>query len=186
MATFKADPNHTSVEFSAKHLMVTTVRGRFTEFEGEVKIDDNLDPLTATGTFTIQAGSITSNNEQRDGHLKSPDFFDAATYPTLSFKSTKVAKDGDGYKVTGDLTIRDVTRPVTLEVVVEDVFNDPFGMQRVGLAAIGEINRYDWGLTWNQTLEAGRMLVSDKIKLAIEAAFVRPVPAATEASAQTA
>lgn len=185
MATFKVDPNHTSIEFTAKHLMVTTVRGRFNEFEGEIEVDESLDPTTARGTFTIQAASVTTNNEQRDGHLKSPDFFDAASYPELTFKSTGVTKDGDGYKVTGDLTIRGTTRPVTLEAIVEQPFNDPFGMQRVGLTASTEINRYDWGLNWNQTLEAGRLLVSDKIKIAIEGAFVRPVPAAAETEAAT-
>lgn len=187
MASFKIDPNHSSIGFSAKHLMVTTVRGRFSEFEGEIDVDENLEPTTARGSFTIQAASVTTNNEQRDGHLKSPDFFDAASYPELTFKTTGVTKDGDGYKIAGDLSIRGTTRPITLEAVVEEPFSDPFGMQRVGLEATSEINRYDWGLNWNQTLEAGRLLVSPKIKLVIEAAFVRPVPAAeTETAAQTA
>lgn len=178
MATFKIDPNHSSIEFSARHMMVTNVRGRFTSFDGQVEIDENLDPATARGTVTMAADSITTNNEQRDGHLQSADFFDAATYPDLKFVTTKVEPLGDGYKVTGDLTIRDVTRPVQLEVVVEEPFIDPFGLQRVSLTATGTINRYDWGLTWNQTLEAGRVLVSQNIKLTIEAAFVRPAAAA--------
>lgn len=184
MATFQVDPNHTSIEFTAKHLMVTTVRGRFTEFTGQVEVDDNLDPTTARGTFTIQAASVTTNNEQRDGHLQSADFFDAGNYPELTFTSTGVERDGDGYRVTGDLTIRDVTKPITLEVVAEEPFQDPFGFQRVGLTAAAEINRKDWGLNWNQTLEAGRLLVSEKVKIVIEGALVRPV--AAEKAAQTA
>lgn len=188
MATFNLDPNHTSIEFSAKHLMVTTVRGRFTQFEGQVEVDDDLEPTTARGTVTIQTGSISTTSDQRDGHLRSPDFFDAANYPVMTFTATGVEHVGDfRYKVTGDLTIRDVTKPVTLDVELEDIITDPFGMQRVGLAAIAEINRTQWGLNWNQTLEAGRMLVSEKVKLTIDAALVRPVAAAEpEAATQTA
>jgi polyisoprenoid-binding protein YceI len=183
MATFQLDPNHTAVEFSAKHLMVTTVRGRFTQYEGQVEVSDDLDPTTASGTFTIKTGSVSTGNEQRDGHLQSPDFFDSATYPDMTFTSTGIRKDGDGYKVTGDLTIRDVTKPITLEVVIEDTFIDPFGLQRVGLMASAEINRTDWGLNWNQTLEAGRLLVSEKVKISVEGALVRPAAVET---AQTA
>ena len=185
MATFQIDPNHTAIEFSAKHLMVTTVRGRFTEFTGQVEVDDTLDPTTARGTFTLQAASVSTSNEQRDGHLKSADFFDVANYPELTFTATDVAKEGDGYKVTGDLTIRGVTKPITLDVVAEEAFTDPFGFERVGLTAAAEINRKDWGLNWNQTLEAGRLLVSEKVKIVVEGALVRPV-AAAESAAQTA
>jgi len=184
MATFQVDPSHTAIEFAAKHLMVTTVRGRFTEFAGQVEVDDNLDPTTARGTFTLQAASVTTNNEQRDGHLRSADFFDVANYPELSFTITGVETEGDGYRVSGDLTIRGVTKPIVLDVVAEQAFTDPFGFERVGLTAAAEINRTDWGLNWNQTLEAGRLLVSEKVKIVIEGAVVRPVAAQT--AAQTA
>jgi len=183
MATFQLDPNHTAVEFSTKHLMVTTVRGRFTEYAGQVEVSDDLDPSTAQGTFTIKTASVSTGNDQRDGHLRSADFFDAATYPDMTFTSTSVEKSGSGYQVTGDLTIRGITRPVTLDVSAEDAFVDPFGMERVGLTATAEINRTDWGLNWNQTLEAGRLLVSEKVKISVEGALVRP--AAVDA-AQTA
>ena len=174
------DASHSNIGFSAKHMMVTTVRGRFTDYQGEVLVEGD-DPTTARATFTIKTASIDTGNEQRDGHLRSGDFFDSETHPEITFVSTGVAPAGDGYRVTGDLTIRGVTRPVELAVEVEDKFVDPWGNERVGVTASGSINRTDWGLSWNQTLEAGRLLVGEKINLAIETALVRPagVPTAT-------
>ena len=180
--TFSIDPSHSSIEFATKHMMVTTVRGRFTEYAGQVEVDDVDSPSSVSGSFTIQAASLTTGNEQRDAHLRSADFFDAEGYPELTFTSTAVEPAGEGrYRVTGDLAIRGVTRPVTLDVEVEQPFNDPWGNQRVAISASGQINRNDWGLTWNQTLEAGRLLVSEKVTIAAEVALVRPVaaPAAT-------
>ncbi len=176
--TFTIDPSHSSIEFATKHMMVTTVRGRFTEYAGTVDVEDVAQPATARGTFTIKAASITTGNEQRDAHLRSADFFDAETYPELSFTSTSIElAGGNRYRVTGDLTIHGVTRPVTLEAEAEAPFVDPWGNERVAVSARGEINRTDWGLTWNQTLEAGRLLVSEKVTLAAEVALVRPVAA---------
>lgn len=177
---YSFDASHSNIGFSAKHMMVTTVRGRFTDYQGEVLVEGD-DPTTARATFTIKAASIDTGSEQRDGHLRSGDFFDAENHPEITFVSREIRRAGAGYKVTGDLTIRGVTRPVELDVEVEDKFIDPWGNERVGVTASGTINRTDWGLTWNQTLEAGRLLVSEKINLAIETALVRPagVPAAS-------
>lgn len=179
---FIVDSTHTSIGFGVKHMMVTTVRGRFTEFAGEIEVEGE-DPTTARGTVTIQTASIDTQNEQRDAHLRSADFFDAAQYPEVTYTISGVTKNGDSYRVNGDLTMHGVTRPVELTVAVEDAFLDPFGNQRIGIAATGTLNRTEWGLTWNQTLEAGRLLVSEQIKLEIEAALVRPVavPSATTA-----
>ena len=178
-STYTIDPAHSSIEFSTKHMMVTTVRGRFTEYGGEVEAASAGEPETARGSFAIKTASVDTGNEQRDGHLRSGDFFDVEKYPEITFRSTGIEKTGDNtYSVTGDLTIKDVTRPVTLAVEVEAAFNDPFGNERVGLSASTEINRTDWGLNWNQTLEAGRLLVSEKVKISAEVALVRPVAAA--------
>ena len=179
MATqFAIDPSHSTIEFGVKHMMVTTVRGRFTDYSGTVEVEDASRPETARGTFAIKAASITTNNEQRDAHLRSADFFDAENHPELTFVSTSIEPaGGNRYRVTGDLTMRGVTRPVTLEVETEEAFVDPWGNERVAVSAKGQIDRTEWGLTWNQTLEAGRMLVSEKVTIAAEVALVRPVAA---------
>ncbi len=177
---YQLDPAHTRIGFVARHAMVTKVRGQFRQFEGSAHLDPT-DPTKSSAQLTVEVASIDTGNEQRDGHLRSADFFDSETYPEITFVSTSVQPAGDGYRVTGDLTIRGVTRPVELAVEVEDKFVDPWGNERVGVTASGSINRTDWGLNWNQTLEAGRLLVSEKINLAIETALVRPagVPTAT-------
>lgn len=183
MAKYTLDTHHANIGFSVKHMMVTTVRGRFQEFAGEVEIEDD-DPSTARGTFTIKAASIDTQNEQRDAHLRSADFFDAETYPELTYRVKGVRKAGDGYRVDGEMTIRGETRPLELTAAVEEKFLDPWGMERIGVSAVGTIDRRDWGLTWNQTLEAGRLLVSEKVNLEIEAAFVRPAAAAAPEGAE--
>lgn len=180
--TFDIDPSHSSIEFATKHMMVTTVRGRFTEYTGKVEAQAADQPLTAAGSFSIKTASLTTGNEQRDAHLRSGDFFDSETYPEITFTTSGVeAAGGNRYRVTGDLTIRDVTRPVTLDVEVEDLFVDPWNNERLSISASTQINRTDWGLNWNQTLEAGRLLVSEKVTISAEVALVRPVaaPAAT-------
>jgi polyisoprenoid-binding protein YceI len=180
---YEVDPNHTSVEFAGKHMMVTTVRGRFRQFTARVEVEDD-DPTTARVTASIKTASLDTAVDQRDAHLRSPDFFDVERYPELTYVSTSIGPVGDHrYRVTGDLTIKDQTRPVTLDVEVEERFNDPFGNERIGVSATGKLNRRDWGLTWNQVLEAGRLLVGDQIKLEIEGALLRKVeaPAATTA-----
>ena len=161
------DASHTNVGFSAKHLMVSKVRGRFSEFEGAITIADA--PLDSSVEVTLQATSIDSRSEDRDGHLRSPDFLDVEQFPTLEFRSTAVRHiGGDDFEVDGDLTIKGVSRPVTLAMELEGVARDPWGGHRMAFSAETEIDREDWGLTWNVALETGGVLVSKKVKLEIE------------------
>lgn len=178
---FSIDPSHSTIGFATKHMMVTTVRGKFNEFSGEVEVADG-DPASAQAEFTIQAASIDTGVAQRDDHLRSADFLDAATFPELTYRSASIRPAGAGtYVVEGELTIRGVGRPVTLEVELGERIRDPWGNERVGLSARGKINRKDWGLNWNQVLEAGRLLVSEDVKLEIDAALVRSLAAAEAA-----
>jgi len=170
--TFVLDKSHTQVGFVARHLMVSKVRGRFTEYEGAVVVAE--DPADSSVEVTIQATSIFTNEENRDDHLRTNDFLNVAEYPTLTFRSTKVElSSGVEWKVTGDLTIRGVTRPVVLDVEFEGVVQDPWGGQRIGFTASAEIDRNDFGVSFNAALEAGGFVVSPKIKLEIEAEAVR-------------
>jgi len=170
--TFKIDPAHSSIGFTVKHMMVTTVRGRFGEFAGTVELPDG-DPTQARAEFTIQAASIDTGVAQRDEHLRSADFFDAAQHPELSYRSSEIhALGGDRYRADGELTIRGVTKPISLEIELGERVRDPWGNDRVGLEVRGKLNRKAWGLNWNQALEAGGMLVSEEVKLEIEAAMV--------------
>jgi len=179
--TYSLDRNHTRLEFSAKHLMVSTVRGSFEDFAGTVEIDGD-DPTTARGRVTVKTGSLWTGVEMRDNHLRSDDFFGVEKYPEMTFQSTAVEKTGDDtYKVTGDLTIREITRPITLAVEVEGQIIDPWGNERVGLSGRGRLNRKDWGLNWNQAIEAGGVVVSDHINISVEAALVRKVEVAATA-----
>lgn len=162
--TYTIDPAHTTVEFVGRHLMITKVRGRFNEFTGQIVIGDT--PEQSSVEVTIQTASVSTSDEKRDGHLRSADFFDVEKYPTITFRSTSVQLNADGTaKVTGDLTVHDVTRPVTLDVEFEGASPDPWGGQRLGFSATAEIDREDWGLTWNVALETGGMLVGKKIRL---------------------
>lgn len=162
------DPAHTSLDFSTKHMMVTTVRGQFTQFDGEINADpENL--TDADITFSIDTASVDTRNADRDGHLKSGDFFDVENYPKMTFKATKIeSKGGSEYAMTGDLTIRDVTHPVTFDVNFEGVYKDPWGNQRAGFTGETKINRKDWNLTWNVALEAGGVLVSEQVKISFD------------------
>ena len=179
---FTIDGSHSHLGFAAKHMMVTTVRGRFGEFAGKIELPEG-DPAAARAEFTIQAASIDTGSEQRDAHLRSADFFDAENHPELTYRSTRVqALGGDRYRAEGDLTIRGVTRPVTLEIEVGERVRDPWGNERVGLSASGRLNRKEWGLNWNQVLEAGRLLVSEDVRLEIDAAFVRKLEQAEVAA----
>lgn len=170
--TWKLDPAHSSIEFSAKHMMFTTVKGRFAEFEGTVSGKQE-SPAGAAVNVTIKAASIDTRTEQRDGHLRSADFLDVENFPTITFKSTRIAGTKEKFTLTGDLTIRDVTRPVALDVTFEGQGTDPWGGARVGFSATGKIDRREFGLTWNQALEAGGVLVSNDIKLQIDAQLVQ-------------
>jgi polyisoprenoid-binding protein YceI len=166
--TWAIDTTHTDVSFTARHLMVTKVRGRFGVSAGSVTIAEN--PLDSSVEATIDVASVNSGEPGRDEHLLSADFFDVEHYPTITFRSTKVVAAGDGeYKLTGELTIKDVTRPVTLDLEYLGTVNSPFGDTRAGFSASTEINRKDWGLNWNMALEAGGVVVGEKVKLNIDA-----------------
>ena len=172
--TYEIDPAHSNVSFSVRHLMVTNVRGSFKSVKGTVVYDPE-DPSASTVHAVIDAGSITTNDNERDTHLKSEDFLFVARYPTIEFNSTGVkASDHTGFEVTGDLTVRGVTKPVLL--TVEDVSTetkDPWGNLRIGASAKAKIKRSDFGLTWNAPLETGGVLVGDEVKLDFELEFIR-------------
>jgi polyisoprenoid-binding protein YceI len=170
--TWTVDASHSLLEFAVKHMMITTVKGRFGAVTGTVTIPEG-DLLGAAVNIEIDATSIDTRNEQRDSHLKGADFFDCAQFPTITFTSTKVEKAGDEYLLTGDLTMHGVTRPVTLTVTDEGEGKDPWGGQRRSFAATGRLDRRDFGLEWNAALEAGGMLVSNDVKLNVELQLVR-------------
>jgi len=181
-STWTIDPTHTDVLFSAKHMMVTNVRGKFASVDGSIEADPQ-DPTTAKGTFTIDIASLNTGVEQRDGHLRSADFFDVDNFPTATFVSTRVEpKGGSDYRVTGDLTIRGTTRPVTFDAEVLGVYTGMSGNRRVGLHAEAKINREDFGLTWNVALESGGWLVGKEIKLELDIAVEEAVAVAAESA----
>lgn len=174
------DGSHSLAEFSVRHMMVTTVKGRFQKVTGNI-VWDEANPSASSVEATIDTASITTNDEKRDGHLVSPDFFEVEKYPTITFKSTKVeAKHADDFKVTGDLTIRGVTKEVTLDVEYNGSGKNPWGMTVAGFTAKTSINRKDFGLNWNVALETGGVLVSDKINITLE---IEAVAAPVEATA---
>lgn len=172
--TYTIDPAHSNVEFAVRHMMISTVKGRFGDVRGTVSIPENGQPSV---DVTIKTASIDTRSEQRDGHLRSPDFFDVETHPELRFRSTRVERTGDGYELTGDLTIKDVTRPVTLTVAEEGAGVDPWGNQKVAFSATGKFNRSDFGLNWNAALETGGVLVSDEVKVSIDTQLVKQAAA---------
>lgn len=167
MATYKIDPAHSEIHFKVKHLMITTVTGSFSKFDAILTADKE-DFTDAKIFFEADIDSITTNSEQRDGHLKSDDFFSAEKFPKLTFESTSFEKTGDeDYKLTGNLTIRDVTKPVVLNVSYEGTVNDPWGQVKAGFEITGKINRKDFGLSWNAATETGGILLSEEVKLAL-------------------
>lgn len=166
------DITHTRIGFSARHAMVTTVRGQFGEFEGSAHID-TANPAGSSAKVNIATASISTGNADRDGHLRSGDFFDVETFPEIGFVATDVARvDAATWQVTGDLTIKGVTNPVTVEFESTGSARDPFGNLRVGFEGAATINRKDWGLTWNAALETGGVLVSEKIKLEFDVSAI--------------
>ena len=172
------DPVHSEIGFSTRHMMISTVRGRFEKFSGAVNFDEAA-PARSTVEVQIEAASVNTKEAQRDGHLKSPDFFDAAKYPYLTFKSKQVkVVDSQHAKLVGDLTIRDVTKEVVLDVEYSGQAKSPWGTTSAGFSAQTKINREDWGLTWNQTLETGGVLVSKDINISIEVEIVKQPEAA--------
>jgi polyisoprenoid-binding protein YceI len=170
--TWKLDPTHTLVEFSAKHLMISTVKGRFTDVEGTIVADEN-ELANSSVDVTLKAASIDSRTEMRDNHLRSADFLHVEQFPVITFRSTTIEGDREDFNLTGDLTIRDVTKPVTLKVTFEGQTKDPWGGERIGFSASGKIDRRDFGLTWNQLLETGGLTVGNDIKIAIEVEAIK-------------
>ena len=170
--TYVIDPSHTEVGFVARHAMVTKVRGYFRAVEGQIVVADEFANSSATATMKVD--SVDTGNGDRDGHLKSADFFDAENTPEITFVSTGI-KDvkGDEFTLVGDLTIKGITKPVELEAEINGAATDPFGNARIGFSAETEVEREDWGLTWNAALETGGVLVSKKIKLVLDVSAIK-------------
>lgn len=174
--TWQLDPAHSAVEFQVKHLMIATVKGRFTAFQGALE-------AAADGTLkaygTVQVASIDTHEPQRDEHLRSPDFFDAAAYPEITFSSLELEPLGRSeFRIVGDLTIKGVTKAVELTATLQGAGRDPWGNERIGFEARGEIDRKDFGLTWNQVLETGGVLVGEKVKILVDVSAVKAAESA--------
>lgn len=166
--TWNIDPAHSEAGFAVKHLMISTVKGSFRSISGSIVLD-TANPAASTGQAEIDVTSIDTRSEQRDAHLRSPDFFDVEKYPTITFRSRKVeARTDVAYRVTGDLTIRDVTREVVLNVEETGRARDPWGGERIGFTAETKLDRTDFGLTWNAALETGGVLVGNEVKISLE------------------
>jgi polyisoprenoid-binding protein YceI len=174
-ATWSIDPTHSEVGFRVKHLVISKVPGKFTKFEGTITADPKA-PTAAAVDLKIDVTSISTADEKRDGHLKSPEFFDAAKFPTMTFKSTKIVATGkDAYDVTGDLTLKGVTKPVTLAVRSNGFVKDPWGNDRAGFEVTGKLNRRDFGINFSAVLEAGGAVVSDEVELLIGIEAIKKV-----------
>ncbi|MGH9411648.1 MAG: YceI family protein [Vicinamibacterales bacterium] len=173
LTTWKIDPVHSSVEFAVRHLMITTVKGRFTGVSGSVQTDDD-DVAKGEAEITIDAATIDTREPQRDAHLKSPDFFDVEKFPTIAFKSTRIIEASDGsFKLAGNLSMHGVTREVVLDVASEGRTKDPWGGDRAGYSATTRLKRSDFGLTWNQALESGGFMVGDEIKITLDVELIK-------------
>ncbi|MBU1368374.1 MAG: YceI family protein [Bacteroidetes bacterium] len=170
---WKIDHAHSNVTFEVDHMVVSTVTGKFQEFEGDIKSDKD-DFSDAKISFTIQAASVNTNNEKRDNHLRDEDFFEVATYPTIEFVGKKlVPVSGKKYTITGDLTMHGVTKEIELDVKYNGTIKDPWGNIRAGFKVSGELNREDYGLTWNNALEAGGVLVGEEVEIQINLELVK-------------
>jgi len=165
------DASHSSVAFVVRHLVVSKVRGRFDKFSGAITIAE--DPLQSRVDATIEVGSVSTGDDSRDGHLRTGDFFDVDQFPTMTFATTGVRADGGDYVLSGDLTIKGVTKPVELELEFNGVEGDPWGGTRAGFSAETEINRKDWGLEYNMVLETGGVMVGEKVKIQLEIEAVK-------------
>jgi len=175
---YQIDPAHTRLGFVARHAMVTKVRGTFREVEGTIHLDAQ-DPTRSSAQVRVNVASLTTEQDQRDGHLRGPDFFDVEQFPEITFTSTSAeVVDEDTYRLTGDLTVKGVTKPVTLDIAYGGSAKDPFGNLRAGFEAEATVNRKDWGLTWNAALETGGFLVSDKVKLELDVSAIKLTPTA--------
>lgn len=164
--TWTVDPSHSNVTFSVRHLMVSKVRGRFTDFDGTVTVAD--EPLQSKVEATVRIASVNTADEGRDGHLLGPDFFDAEQFPTMTLVSTGITPRGGDYVLHADLTIKGVTKSVDFDLEFDGVATDPWGNTKAGFTAEAEINRKDWGLEWNVALETGGVLVGEKIKIVLD------------------
>ncbi|WP_432194654.1 YceI family protein [Streptomyces sp. bgisy027] len=170
---YTIDPAHSTIGFVARHAMVTNVKGKFLDFSGSLHLDGS-DPSASTASLDIKMDSIDTGSADRDGHLKSADFFKIEEFPTMTFRSTGAeALGGDDYRITGDLEILGTTRSITIDLEFNGAAKDPFGNERVGFEGKAEILRSEWGLTWNAALETGGVLVSDKIKLNFDISAIR-------------
>lgn len=181
---WQLDTAHTHIGFSVKHMMVSTVRGQFTQFSGTIALDEE-HPERSHIEVSIDPTSISTGDPKRDGHLRTADFFEVEKYPEIRFASTHIERLGDDeYRVTGDLSIHGVTRPVTLNVTLDGQSRDMQGQRRAGFTLSGAINRKDFDLTWNVALEQGGVLVSDKVQLVIEAEVFEPAQVAAPVAAE--
>jgi polyisoprenoid-binding protein YceI len=170
--TWRVDPAHSSVEFEVKHMMIATVRGRFTDFEGAIEAAEDINDSRVYGV--VKAASIDTNEPTRDAHLRSPDFLDVESYPEIRFESKRIEPlGGPLFRIVGDLTIKDVTREVELEATVEGADRDPWGNDRVGIRVRGQINRSDFGLRWQQRLASGAFLVGEDVKIEADVSAVK-------------
>ncbi|MEU3287127.1 YceI family protein [Streptomyces longwoodensis] len=170
---YTIDPAHSTIGFVARHAMVTNVKGKFTDFTGSLHLDGS-DPARSTATLDVRMESIDTGSADRDGHLKSADFFKTEEFPAMTFRSTAAeALGGDDYRITGELSLLGVTKPLTIDLEFNGAAKDPFGNERVGFEGKAEILRSEWGLTWNAALETGGVLVSDKIKLTFDISAIR-------------
>ncbi|MFH8613602.1 YceI family protein [Streptomyces sp. NPDC017979] len=170
---YTIDPAHSSIGFTVRHAMVTNVRGAFDEYDGKLSLN-GADPAASAASIDVKIASIDTANEDRDNHLRSPDFFDAEKFPTMTFRSTRAEEAGGGtYRIIGDLTIKDVTRPLTIDLEFNGSAKDAFGNERVGFEGGATILRSDWGLTWNAAVETGGVMVSDKVKLNFDISAIK-------------
>lgn len=171
--TYTIDPAHSEIGFTARHAMVTKVRGRFDEVEGSGFFDAE-NPTASKFTVTVKTESIDTRNADRDGHLRTNEFFDAANHPTITFVSTAIENEGDStFMVTGDLTIKGITKPISFDLELSGPIRDAFGNERMGLEGSVKVNRKDWDLNWNMPLDAGGVLVSEKVTLEFEISAIR-------------
>lgn len=183
LTTWTVDPAHAEIGFAVRHLMISTVRGRFGAVSGTVTVDEQ-NPHNSKVDVTVDIGSIDTRQEMRDNHLRSADFFDVEKYPTMHFVSKRIEGDLKGeFRVLGELTIRGITRDVTLNATLEGRTKDPWGNERAGFSASGKINRHDFGLNWNQALETGGVMVGDEVKLTIDVELVHQVAEKAAAAA---
>lgn len=171
-STWRIDPKHSTAEFAVRHMMVAKVKGHISGIDGVIRLDEG-DMARSSAEATLDVATIDTRDSQRDAHLRSPDFFDVEHFPTISFRSTRIELSGDGGRIIGDLTIRGVTREVGLDATLEGRMRDPWGSERVGFSAQTVIDRRDFGLTWNQALEAGAVLVGNDVRISLELEAVR-------------